>query len=77
MSLGTIKYLDQNLVDRLYAGLRQLPYKIVWKFNMPLENVPDNMLVLPWLPQNDILAHPKTRAFLTHGGRYRSFHAGP
>ena len=28
----------------------------------------DNVKLLPWLPQNDILGHPKTRLFIGHAG---------
>ena len=28
----------------------------------------DNIKLLPWLPQNDILGHPKTRLFIAHAG---------
>ena len=31
-------------------------------------SVSDNVKLLPWLPQNDILGHPKTRLFIGHAG---------
>jgi len=31
-------------------------------------SVSENVKVLSWLPQNDILGHPKTRLFIAHAG---------
>lgn len=31
-------------------------------------SVSDNVKLMPWLPQNDILGHPKTRLFIGHAG---------
>jgi len=31
-------------------------------------SVSENVKVLSWLPQNDILGHPKTRLFVAHAG---------
>ncbi|XP_011782469.1 PREDICTED: UDP-glucuronosyltransferase 2B23 isoform X2 [Colobus angolensis palliatus] len=43
--------------------------KVLWRFD---GNKPDtlglNTRLYKWIPQNDLLGHPKTRAFITHGG---------
>lgn len=45
-------------------------YHFVLKFESKLINLqlPENVIVRPWLPQADILAHPKLKAFITHAG---------
>lgn len=48
---------------------KKLKYKILWKWeedNMP--NKPKNVETRKWLPQQDILAHPNIKLFITHGG---------
>ena len=32
--------------------------------------MPSNVKFISWLPQNDLLAHNKTKLFITHGGMY-------
>jgi len=43
--------------------------------------VPKNVKLLSWLPQNDLLGHPRTRLFITHcgnSGQYEAlYHAVP
>ncbi|XP_058460620.1 UDP-glycosyltransferase UGT5-like [Malaya genurostris] len=47
----------------------KLKENILWKYeNTSLPNKPKNVLVKQWLAQNDILAHPNVKLFITHGG---------
>ncbi|XP_030764394.1 UDP-glucuronosyltransferase 2B19-like isoform X4 [Sitophilus oryzae] len=48
--------------------LGRLKQKVVWKFEEELPEKPDNVLIKKWLPQQDILAHPNIKLFITHGG---------
>ncbi|XP_059219532.1 UDP-glucosyltransferase 2-like [Stomoxys calcitrans] len=48
---------------------RKLPYKILWKFEDPqLEGKPKNVFISSWYPQPDVLAHPRVKLFISHGG---------
>ena len=44
-------------------------YRVVWKsrFSDVCQNT-DNLKIVFWISQNDILAHPNTKVFITHGG---------
>lgn len=42
---------------------------VLWKWeNDTLPNQPANVHIRKWLPQRDILCHPKVRVFVNHGG---------
>ncbi|CAB1345301.1 unnamed protein product [Coregonus sp. 'balchen'] len=70
MSLGTlVSALPKGVTEAVAQAFAQLPHKVVWRFlgERP-SSLGNNTLLLDWLPQNDLLGHPKTRAFVAHGG---------
>ncbi|XP_071057485.1 UDP-glucosyltransferase 2-like isoform X2 [Onthophagus taurus] len=47
----------------------ELPYTILWKFEADsLPNQPKNVKIMKWLPQQDVLRHPKIKLFITQAG---------
>ncbi|GLD53574.1 UDP glucuronosyltransferase 5 family, polypeptide G1 [Lates japonicus] len=70
MSLGTfVSALPREVTEAIAAAFAQLPQKVVWRFlGEKPSSLGNNTLLVDWLPQNDILGHPKTRAFVAHGG---------
>lgn len=70
MSLGTlVSALSHEVTEAIAAAFAQLPQKVVWRFmGEKPSSLGNNTLLVKWLPQNDLLGHPKTRAFVAHGG---------
>nr|XP_003463819.1 UDP-glucuronosyltransferase 2B4-like isoform X3 [Cavia porcellus] len=80
-SLGSmVMNLTEDIANAIASGLAQIPQKVVWRYDgkKPATLGP-NTLLYKWIPQNDLLGHPKTKAFVTHGGTngiYEAIHHG-
>ena len=49
--------------------LSKLKQRIIWKWETEeMEDKPDNVMLLKWCPQQDILGHDNVKLFVTHGG---------
>lgn len=57
----------QHVFMQTFAKLKQRVI-IAWPVSELLYDIPDNVLALNWLPQQDILAHPSVTLLITHGG---------
>uniref|UniRef100_A0A803V040 UDP-glucuronosyltransferase n=1 Tax=Ficedula albicollis TaxID=59894 RepID=A0A803V040_FICAL len=69
-TLGSMVY---NLSDEkstvIAKALSQLPQKVLWRYKgKKPETLGSNTRIYDWIPQNDLLGHPLTKAFITHGG---------
>ena len=56
-----------------------LKFSLTLKYFFSKGYIPDdlssNIKVLPWIPQNDLLAHNSTKAFISHGGHNSLYEA--
>ncbi|XP_054744472.1 UDP-glycosyltransferase UGT5-like [Anastrepha obliqua] len=56
-------------IELLLNAFAQLKQNVLWKFeNSSIAQLPSNVKIYKWLPQNDILAHHNLKLFITHGG---------
>ncbi|KAH8358918.1 hypothetical protein KR093_003240 [Drosophila rubida] len=63
------KDLPEEQIQMLLKTFASLPQRVLWKFeNDQLPGKPSNVFLSKWFPQPDILAHPKVKLFITHGG---------
>lgn len=70
MSLGTLLgSLVTDISEVVASAFARLPQKVIWRHvGEKPSSLGNNTLIVDWLPQNDLLGHPKTKAFVTHGG---------
>uniref|UniRef100_A0A672INK7 UDP-glucuronosyltransferase n=1 Tax=Salarias fasciatus TaxID=181472 RepID=A0A672INK7_SALFA len=70
MSLGTlIGEIPHDLADEIAAAFAKLPQKVIWRHTgRTPATLGNNTLLVNWMPQNDLLGHPKIKAFVAHGG---------
>uniref|UniRef100_A0A1A8N0J8 UDP-glucuronosyltransferase n=2 Tax=Nothobranchius TaxID=28779 RepID=A0A1A8N0J8_9TELE len=70
MTLGTlVEKLPDDLDEEIAAAFANLPQRVIWRHQgKKPSTLGNNTLLLDWLPQNDLLGHPKTKLFVAHGG---------
>lgn len=68
--------LPEEVRNGLLKAFSKLKERVLWKWEE--EHLPgksDNLLINAWFPQDDILAHPNVKLFITHGGLLSSTEA--
>ncbi|CDW56805.1 UDP glucuronosyltransferase ugt 58 [Trichuris trichiura] len=72
--------VPDKIVAMFVEAFRALPNKVIWQYDgKPISDLPSNVLVDSWVPQQDLLdlyeerstfrlGHPKCRGLITHGG---------
>ncbi|XP_051896381.1 UDP-glucuronosyltransferase 2A1-like [Pristis pectinata] len=70
MSLGSIvSSLPMRITMQIAEAFAQVPQMVIWRYDGEIPpNIGSNTLLAKWIPQNDLLGHPNTRVFISHGG---------
>ncbi|XP_065770243.1 UDP-glucuronosyltransferase 2B17-like isoform X3 [Muntiacus reevesi] len=69
-TLGSmITNMTEERANTIASALAQIPQKVLWRYSgKKPDTLGPNTRLYDWIPQNDLLGHPKTKAFITHGG---------
>ena len=66
-----VRNYPDEVIIKLVRVFSNLDYDVILKHDGDLEiNIPETVHVLKWIPQNDILAHPKLKLFISDCGFY-------
>lgn len=74
-TLGSmVSEMPEEITLVFLEAFRQIPQKVIWRYTGQVpDSVPENVKIMEWVPQNDLLAHPGARAFITHAGSHGLF----
>ncbi|KAL9925031.1 uncharacterized protein ACN2A1_010713 [Glossina fuscipes fuscipes] len=65
------EYMKPEITETIFRVLSNLKQNVIWKWD-DLTNTPGiakNIMYKQWIPQDDILAHPNLKLFITHAGK--------
>ncbi|CAL8107600.1 unnamed protein product [Orchesella dallaii] len=72
VSFGTganITAAPEEIQTKFFKAFEKQKIRFVWKWEGKRPTLmPPNVMTVSWIAQQDILAHPKIRGFITHGG---------
>ncbi len=67
---SVVKRVPRGILEKMLRALERLPQRVLLRNEDDLpHNIPHNVLIKRWLPQNDLLGHPNVKLFVTHGGQ--------
>ncbi|XP_076047795.1 UDP-glucuronosyltransferase 2B33-like [Oratosquilla oratoria] len=72
-TMGSIfdpKVIPAEVLSAFMEAFRRLKQKVLFKLNTDVADTPPNVKIMKWIPQQDVLGHPKTKAFITHCGMH-------
>ncbi|XP_068186138.1 UDP-glucuronosyltransferase-like isoform X1 [Antennarius striatus] len=71
-TLGSmVPNMPEKMTKQFFDAFHQIPQRVVWRYTeVRPGDTPKNVKLMKWLPQNDLLAHPKAKVFITHGGNH-------
>jgi len=78
MTFGSIACsMPAQMIEKFFLAFQRLDgHRVIWRLkNKDNVKLPDNVMISEWLPQNDIIAHPSVKLFITHSGNNGQYEA--
>lgn len=69
-SMGSmVRSMHRSKSEMIARALARLDQRVIWRYaGEKPRGLGANTKIMEWIPQNDLIGHPKTKLFITHGG---------